>query len=202
MRFAKMRSFIILLFFLGFSTTAFADLIKRIVTHSPLNAACITTSCTEKYHIERHHEYNKSVYLFRLINTAVEAPSRSQPVSIFDEFENTRTLENHHVFIASNQFTLNETTYSASKNTENYEFGLLFDAPGVEITYYTCIACHSERIIAQQGLSRKSWDEMLDWMVEEQGMLELDEQDRIEILDYLSTHYNEDRPNFPYQNKK
>ena len=49
----------------------------------------------------------------------------------------------------------------------------------------------------QQGLTRKGWDEVLVWMVEEQGMYEIEEPDRTVILDYLSTHYNEDRPNFP-----
>ncbi len=77
------------------------------------------------------------------------------------------------------------------------EFGILHQASGVEETYYACTACHSEMIVAQQGLSRTHWDELLDWMVEEQGMSEIEEPDRTLILDYLSTHYNEDRPNFP-----
>ncbi len=77
------------------------------------------------------------------------------------------------------------------------EFGLLKVAEGVETTFYACTACHSEMIIAQQGLTRSGWDEMLVWMVEEQGMYEIEEPDRTVILDYLSTHYNEDRPNFP-----
>lgn len=80
---------------------------------------------------------------------------------------------------------------------EPYEFGVLFDAPGVEVTYYACVACHSERIVAQQGLTRAEWDDMLDWMVEEQGMWEIEEPDRTDILDYLAAHYNTDRPNFP-----
>ena len=80
---------------------------------------------------------------------------------------------------------------------EEYEFGVLFDAPGVETPYYACIACHSEMIVAQQGLTRDEWDEMLEWMVEEQGMSEIEEPDRTEILDYLAGHYNTDRPNFP-----
>ena len=34
-------------------------------------------------------------------------------------------------------------------------------------------------------------------MVEEQGMSEIEEPDRTQILDYLAAHYNTDRPNFP-----
>ncbi len=77
------------------------------------------------------------------------------------------------------------------------EFGLLKDAPGVETVFYTCTACHSERIIAQQGLTRDEWSELIDWMVEEQGMTMPDEVEMTEILDYLAAHYNTDRPNFP-----
>lgn len=77
------------------------------------------------------------------------------------------------------------------------EFGVLKVAEGVETTYYACVACHSEMIVAQQGLSRDEWDELLVWMVDEQGMAEIEEPDRTEILDYLATHYNHDRPNFP-----
>ncbi|MEM9044207.1 MAG: cytochrome c family protein [Pseudomonadota bacterium] len=80
---------------------------------------------------------------------------------------------------------------------EEYEFGVLFNAPGVEATYYACVACHSEMIVAQQGLSRDEWEELFEWMVEEQGMDEIEEPELTEILDYLAAHYNEDRPNFP-----
>ena len=77
------------------------------------------------------------------------------------------------------------------------EFGVLKVAKGVEETYYNCVACHSERIVAQQGQTRQGWDEVLVWMVEEQDMPEIEEPERSIILDYLAKHYNEDRPNFP-----
>ncbi|MBS9716479.1 c-type cytochrome [Pseudohalocynthiibacter aestuariivivens] len=77
------------------------------------------------------------------------------------------------------------------------DFGQLVIAEGVEETFYTCTACHSEMIVAQQGKTREGWDELLEWMVEEQGMGELAEADRNTILDYLAEHYNTDRPNFP-----
>ena len=80
---------------------------------------------------------------------------------------------------------------------EEPEFGVLKAAKGVETTYYTCTACHSEMIVAQQGLTRDGWAELIEWMVDEQGMVELDPPDLNEVLDYLATNYNEDRPNFP-----
>lgn len=62
--------------------------------------------------------------------------------------------------------------------------------PGREEVYYTCTACHSIRMVTQQGLNRDRWDETLEWMVEEQGMAEIeDEAMRDLILDYLSTHF-------------
>ena len=67
------------------------------------------------------------------------------------------------------------------------------EGPGKEATFYACHGCHSFRLVSQQGLSRKHWDETLDWMVEEQGMPELEEEERILILDYLEEHYNETR---------
>ena len=86
---------------------------------------------------------------------------------------------------------------SAASQDEPPEFGVLFQAAGVEETFYTCTACHSERIIAQQGQTRAHWDELLVWMVDEQEMDEIEEPDRSAILDYLAEHYGEDRPNFP-----
>ncbi|WP_298362346.1 cytochrome c family protein [uncultured Litoreibacter sp.] len=94
------------------------------------------------------------------------------------------------------EFGATEASAAAVKE-EEYEFGILFDAPGVETTYYACTACHSEMIVAQQGLTREHWDELFEHMVEEHGMSEIEEPDRTEILDYLDAHYNEDRPNFP-----
>ncbi len=85
---------------------------------------------------------------------------------------------------------------SASETSEE-DFGQLVNAPGAEETFYACTACHSEMIVAQQGKTREDWDEMLVWMVEEQGMSEIPEEERSIILDYLAEHYNTDRPNFP-----
>lgn len=63
---------------------------------------------------------------------------------------------------------------------------------GREDVYSFCDACHSAKLVSQQGLSRESWDETLDWMAEEQGMAELDADMRKIILDYLSEYLNID----------
>jgi len=80
---------------------------------------------------------------------------------------------------------------------EESEYGVLVEEPGVEETFIYCTACHSERIIAQQGLTREGWESLFVWMVDEQEMEPIEEPDHSIIIDYLSKHYNTDRPNFP-----
>lgn len=65
------------------------------------------------------------------------------------------------------------------------------DAPNREDTFYFCIACHSFKIVAQQGLSRERWDEVLSWMTERHKMPDVQGEDREKILDYLSTAFPE-----------
>lgn len=62
-------------------------------------------------------------------------------------------------------------------------------------TFAVCSACHSMRLVAQQGLDRDSWDETLDWMAEEQGMAELPTPLREQILDYLVWAFPAERLN-------
>ena len=77
------------------------------------------------------------------------------------------------------------------------ELGVLVDEEGAEETYAYCTACHSERIVAQQGLTRADWEELLEQMVEEHGMNPIEEPALGRVLAYLATHYGPDRPNFP-----
>ncbi len=53
-----------------------------------------------------------------------------------------------------------------------------------------CQACHSLQIVTQQGLTRSSWDDVLDWMVEDQGMPELDPETRARYLDFLAENFS------------
>lgn len=74
------------------------------------------------------------------------------------------------------------------------DLALLPEAPAKEDVFYTCSACHSIKLVAQQRLSKAGWDEMLDWMVVEGGMDELEGEDRELILDYLSTAFSVETP--------
>jgi len=85
----------------------------------------------------------------------------------------------------------------ATAAPEEDDYGLLVDAPGVAETHAYCTPCHSEMIVVQQGKTRKHWADLFEWMVEEQGMAEIEEPDLSIVLDYLAANYNEDRPNFP-----
>ena len=75
--------------------------------------------------------------------------------------------------------------------------GVLVAGEGAEETHAYCTPCHSERIVAQQGLTRVDWEELLEQMVEENGMNPIEEPDLGRVLSYLATHYGPDRPNFP-----
>ncbi len=86
---------------------------------------------------------------------------------------------------------------TAASLAQDSEYGVLHEAPGVEETFIYCAACHSERLVAQQGLTRQDWEELFVWMVEEQEMEEIEEPDRSTVLDYLTKYYNVDRPHFP-----
>jgi len=61
-----------------------------------------------------------------------------------------------------------------------------------EVQIY-CAACHSLKIVTQQGLDREGWDEVLDLMVEEMGMEELAPEDRELVLGYLAKNIDIER---------
>lgn len=75
---------------------------------------------------------------------------------------------------------------------EDYEFHPLPPGEGAEEVYYACIACHSLRTVTNGGYSHRVWDELLDWMVEDQGMLEPLPEEREVLLNYLATYIGED----------
>jgi cytochrome c len=98
------------------------------------------------------------------------------------------TLSDTPVALPADTATQSENAVSAMDDADKWEG--LPPGPGREDVYYRCRACHSLMLVKQQGLSRESWDESLEWMVEEQGMSPIeDEEIRNRVLDYLSSHF-------------
>jgi len=64
--------------------------------------------------------------------------------------------------------------------------------PGRDETFYACTACHNFKLVAQQGMDRRRWDDTLDFMTEKHNMPKLEGQDRETILNYLETTYGPD----------
>jgi hypothetical protein len=63
------------------------------------------------------------------------------------------------------------------------------DAPGREQTFYACTPCHGFRIVAQQGQTRRQWDDTLDWMTQRHNMPRPSDDDRKALLDYLEAAF-------------
>ena len=76
---------------------------------------------------------------------------------------------------------------SAVAEDELTDMGLPVDVGRDEVEAY-CGACHSLKLVVQQGLSRAAWEETLQWMVDEQEMEPLESGDHKLVLDYLSKH--------------
>jgi len=69
------------------------------------------------------------------------------------------------------------------------EYGGLPPGNAQAEVYGLCSACHSLMIVKQQGLTKQSWLETLEWMTEEQGMADLPDNMRERIATYLAEHY-------------
>jgi hypothetical protein len=60
---------------------------------------------------------------------------------------------------------------------------------GRDDTFYACTACHNFKLVAQQGMSRRQWEETIALMTSRHGMPPLDDKDREVILNYLEAAY-------------
>ncbi len=76
------------------------------------------------------------------------------------------------------------------------DYGGLPPGEGRVEVFAWCSACHSTRIIIQQGLTKEDWDDLLVWMTEEQGMQEIETTMREKILNYLSEQFPPERPHY------
>jgi hypothetical protein len=60
---------------------------------------------------------------------------------------------------------------------------------GRDDTFYACTACHGFKLVAQQGMNRRQWDDTLDVMTKVHGMPALEGGDRKVVLDYLEAAF-------------
>jgi mono/diheme cytochrome c family protein len=60
---------------------------------------------------------------------------------------------------------------------------------GRDDTFYTCTACHGFKLVAQQGMNRRQWEETLTLMNEKHGMPALDAKERETVLGYLEAAF-------------
>jgi hypothetical protein len=72
--------------------------------------------------------------------------------------------------------------------------------PGREDTFYACTACHNFKLVAQQGMNRRQWDETITLMSEKHGMPKLEGKERETVLNYLETAYPQTASRGGWQN--
>jgi hypothetical protein len=70
------------------------------------------------------------------------------------------------------------------ENPEDFPSG-----QGRDDTFYACTACHGFKLVAQQGMNRRQWEESLQWMTEKHGMPALPEKEQKIVLDYLEATF-------------
>jgi mono/diheme cytochrome c family protein len=60
---------------------------------------------------------------------------------------------------------------------------------GRDDTFFACTACHGFKLVAQQGMNRRQWEDSIRLMVERHNMPPLAENERKVVLDYLEATY-------------
>ena len=60
---------------------------------------------------------------------------------------------------------------------------------GRDDTFYSCTACHGFKLIAQQGMNRRQWEDLIDLMVAKHNMPPLDAKTRETVLSYLEATF-------------
>lgn len=55
--------------------------------------------------------------------------------------------------------------------------------------FYACSACHGFKLVSQQGMNRRQWNESIDLMVSKHNMPKPDDDEREKILDYLESAF-------------
>jgi hypothetical protein len=60
---------------------------------------------------------------------------------------------------------------------------------GRDDTFYACTACHGFKLVAQQGMTRRQWEDSLQWMTDRHRMSPLPEKEKKIVLDYLEATF-------------
>ena len=60
---------------------------------------------------------------------------------------------------------------------------------GRDDAFYACTACHNFKLVAQQGMTRRQWEDSLQWMTDRHKMSPLPEKDKKIVLDYLEATF-------------
>ena len=60
---------------------------------------------------------------------------------------------------------------------------------GRDDTFYACTACHGFKLVAQQGMTRRQWEDSLQWMTDRHRMSPLPEKEMKIVLDYLEATF-------------
>ena len=75
------------------------------------------------------------------------------------------------------------------ENPEDYPVGA-----GRDDTFYACTACHNFKLVAQQGMTRRQWEDSLQWMTDRHGMSPLPAKEQKIVLDYLESTFPPRQP--------
>jgi mono/diheme cytochrome c family protein len=60
---------------------------------------------------------------------------------------------------------------------------------GRDAAFYACTACHGFKLVAQQGMNRRQWEDSIDWMTERHNMPPLKDDERKAIVEYLTAAF-------------
>jgi hypothetical protein len=71
-----------------------------------------------------------------------------------------------------------------TENPEEFPAGA-----GRDDTFYACTACHNFKLVAQQGMTRRQWEESLQWMYDKHKMPVLPPKEREIVLNYLEATF-------------
>ena len=70
------------------------------------------------------------------------------------------------------------------ENPEDFPAGA-----GRDDTFYACTACHGFKLVAQQGMTRRQWEDSIDLMVRRHNMPALPPKEQTIVLDYLEAAF-------------